>query len=72
MSVRAKFRVTSVTQFENTSSKVTLQPVTNGSKENEQFYKWTPGGSIELSTINAEAAAQFVPGKEFYIDFTAA
>jgi hypothetical protein len=69
MSVRAKFRVQSITQYDNGRS-IKLSPVTSGSKENEQFYKWTPGGSIELSTVNEEAAKQFGIGKEFYIDFT--
>lgn len=31
-----------------------LTPVTSGSPENEQFYKFTPGGSIELSTIRED------------------
>jgi len=72
MSVRAKFKVTSVTQFEGGSNEVQLFPVTTGSEENKAFWKWTPGGLIKLNTINPEAAQQFVPGKEFYIDFSEA
>jgi hypothetical protein len=49
-----------------------LEPVTSGSPENESFYKYTPGGKISLSTINADAAKQFVPGQYYYVDFTAA
>jgi hypothetical protein len=70
MSVRAKFKVESVTAFEGGNSKVTLRPVTSGSEENKTFYKWTPSGSIELSAINETAAAEFTPGAEFYVDFT--
>lgn len=72
MTVRAKFRVNSITQYEAGSSKVTLTPVTSGSPENELFYKWTPSGTIELSTLNESAAAQFKVGTEMYVDFTRA
>lgn len=77
--VRAKFYVSSVgpgsitSDGETTEGKtIVLSPVTSGSKENEEFYKMTPGGSIQLSTINDEAAAQFIPGKEYYVEFIAA
>jgi hypothetical protein len=72
MAVRAKFRVTSITSYEGGSTAVKLVPVVSGSEENKRFYKYTPGGHIELSTINEEAAAQFAVGKEFYIDFAPA
>jgi hypothetical protein len=75
--VRAKFTVQSVTPNGATDPKekgstVSLLPVTGGSKENEEFYKWTPGGNILLSTINEEAASQFVVGKSFFVDFSPA
>lgn len=71
MSVRAKFKVESITHNEH-GAHVKLKPVFNGSKENESFYRYTPGGQIELSTVNAVAAEEFVPGEEFYVDFTRA
>jgi hypothetical protein len=71
MPVRAKFSVASVTRVLGGGS-VVLQPVVSGSPENEQFYKYTPGGRIELSTVNEAALVQFEPGKLFYIDFTEA
>lgn len=70
MKVRAKFKVQSVTEAEGGLKSATLTPVTSGSKENEEFYKWTPGGQINLSTMNPVAAEQFVPGRQFYVDFT--
>lgn len=70
--VRAKFKVQNVDTREDGGGTVTLTPVTSGSEENEAFYRWTPGGSIILSTINAEAVKQFENGKEFYVDFTPA
>lgn len=72
MSVRAKFRVGSVSRNEDGSGTVSLSVVTSGSPENESFFRATPGGSISLSTINAEALEQFEEGKEVYVDFSAA
>ena len=68
---RAKFKVEEVTQSTQGHS-VRLTPVTGGSPENESFFKWTPWGDIKIGTINAEAAANFTPGKQFYVDFTPA
>jgi len=51
---------------------ITLRPVVDGSEENKQFYKWTPGGNVLLSTINSDAAKQFIVGKSYYVDFTLA
>ena len=70
MKVRAKFKVQNVTESEGGLKSALLSPVTSGSKENEEFYKWTPGGQINLSTMNPAAAAQFVPGRVFYVDIT--
>jgi hypothetical protein len=71
MSVRAKFKVHSVTEREGGLKEVKLDAVTNGSPENASFFKWTPSGSISLGTLSPAAAGEFSPGKEFYVDFTA-
>ena len=73
--IRAKFYVGSnepngAEREEDKGNRITLNAVTSGSPENETFYKWTPSGNIVLETINPAAAEQFVPGKEFYVDFT--
>ncbi len=71
MPVRAKMKVESnepVAHGEGRS--VSLRPVIGGSKENEEFYKYTPGGHLMLSTINEEAAAQLPVGAECYVDIT--
>ncbi len=70
MTVRAKFKVQSITESEGGLKTVNLSPVTSGSPENEKFFKWTPGGQIQLGTINPEAAAEFKVGRPFYVDFT--
>lgn len=67
--VRAKFRVQSITAIEEGYT-VHMEPVTTGSPENEEFFKYTPYGSIKMGTINSEAVKQFHPGQEVYVDFT--
>ena len=69
--VRAKFRCNEVTATES-GKKVVLLPVTTGSKENQNFFRWTPFGRIEMGIMNDTAAAEFEPGKEYYVDFTKA
>jgi hypothetical protein len=54
---------------------VTLNPVyanSDPAHENSKFWAATPSGTIELGTINEEAAAIFELGKEYYVDFTPA
>jgi hypothetical protein len=46
--------------------------VTGGSKENEEFFRYSPWGKIDMGTVNAAAARQFEIGDEFYVDFTKA
>ena len=79
--VRAKFFVTSIAPFnpanESDGYTIELEPVHDGSPDNRDFYKWTPGGKITLSTVNVAAAKEFGAGsdfygKEFYVDFSEA
>jgi hypothetical protein len=70
--IRAKFTVDQKTMNANGTQSVRLVPVTCGSEENKQFYKWTPGGAIDLAILNPAAADAFEVGKPYYIDFTPA
>ena len=71
--VRAKFKVESVTPCENDNgTEVVLFPVTTGSEENKDFWKYTPAGSISMTIDNPKAVEKFEPDKEFYVDFTPA
>ncbi len=75
MSVRAKFRVENKKEIFSGGQKVysvELVPVVGGSPENDSFYKWTPGGKIELTTISEGAASGLEVGKEYYVDFVEA
>jgi len=70
--VRGKFKCSEVAQVEGGTNRVSLYPVVSGSEENKQFFKWSPGGKIELAVVNPDTAALFEPGKEYYVDFTPA
>lgn len=76
MSVRAKMIVEAVEPAIKDESghggTVRLRPVITGSPENDQFYRYTPSGSLVLSTINQDAFSQFELGKQFYVDLTPA
>ena len=82
MTIRAKFFVTKIEQMNPANAedgyRVELEPVYDGSPENKDFFKWTPGGHIQLVTINAAAAREFASAgadfhhREFYVDFTEA
>ena len=72
MSARAKFRVTSKTVSETNGTSLAMTAVMGGSTENEDFFKWSPAGSLNLSTINDEVGKQFDVGDEVYVDLTKA
>lgn len=58
MKVIAKFSCEEITE-NKAGFRVNLLPVMNGSKENIEFYKYTPGGNISLSLLQPETAANF-------------
>lgn len=71
--VRAKFRVSKAdARPDSLGGVVSLEVVTTGSVENDQFFKWTPSGRIDMGTVNQQAFEQFKEGEEFYVDFTPA
>ena len=73
MSVRAKMKCEGVElRGDEEGVTVSLRPVSCGSEENEKFYKYTPGGQLLLSTINAAAMEQFEVGKEYFVDISPA
>jgi hypothetical protein len=78
MSVRAKFKVQSITQSAGWDVKnptiytVRLNPVNGNTPENAGFYAATPAGQIELGMVSSAAGGQFAIGQEFFVDFTPA
>ena len=67
MLVRCKFICTRKSQTQS-GFDLELQPVTGGSEENKEFFKYTPSGHLQFGTINDAAAQQFEPGQAYYID----
>jgi hypothetical protein len=45
-----------------------MEAVTEGSKENDEFFKYTPGGTLTFYCVNPAAAEQIEEGKEYFID----
>lgn len=66
---RAKFKCDEVAQRVE-GKVVRMSPVTGETEENKAFFKWTPYGSLEMGTVNPHV--EFIPGQEYYIDFTPA
>lgn len=69
--VRAKFVVENKSQNEEGFT-VTMRAVCDGSKENEEFFKYTPSGQLDIGLLKPETAAQFDVGREYYLDFSPA
>jgi hypothetical protein len=70
MPTRAKFTCQEVRQYVNGGVLVydsKLSAVIGDTPENKEFWKWTPSGSIVLSTVKAD---HFIPGRNYYVDFT--
>lgn len=83
MTVRAKFQCAAKQQAETTiwddehknvtgtgiAYRYDFYAVTSGSDENNKFFASTPGGNLSLYAVRDDL---FVPGKEYYLDFTEA
>lgn len=72
--VRAKFRCDRVHRDAEGNASVALLAVydSNPESENGRFFRYTPSGRIDLAIVNPSAAAAFVEGKEYFVDFTPA
>lgn len=44
-----------------------MSAVYSNSEENKKFFEATPSATIELSSFKED---HFIPGKEYYVDFT--
>ena len=67
-SVRGKFRVKSITEYEEQGKEVKLEACIDSG--NEEWSKWTPSGSINIYITNPDAAKTFIVGFDYYVDFT--
>lgn len=53
---------------EQETAQIKMSPAYGESKENKEFFKYTPGGELNFYTVNKAAADQIEQGKEYYID----
>ncbi len=73
--VRCKFRCVSITKIADWYKKDSFlydykfQVVTGDSEENKQFFASTPTGNLEFRAVRDD---MFEPGKEYYLDLSAA
>lgn len=69
---RAKFQCNWVKDHGNNTKIVQLGVVYSkvDGTEDRDFTKATPSGHIEMQIDNPAAAVQFVPGRQYYVDFT--
>ena len=74
MKVIAKFKVTQITTYEEGNAAINLSAVydPDENSENGKFFQYTPSGQIDLSIVTPETAKFFVPGQEYYVEFTIA
>ncbi|GEM_PF-4980822 len=59
-------------EAQETFHNITLLAVTDNSPENKTFSLATPAASASLSITNPDAFGAFLPGKEYYVDFSEA
>jgi hypothetical protein len=73
--VRGKYTCVSKVQtpsHDGFNYEVKLRPVVGNSEENATFYAATPWGEINLGGLKESAGQAFIPGKDYYVDFTPA
>lgn len=59
-------------KIDENGATIYMSPVTSGSKENDEFFRYTPAGEIRIGIVSLETARQFEEGKEYYIDISPA
>jgi len=69
--MRAKMKVNSVKLIDN-GEILEMQPVTNGTVEDNTYSKYTPSGNLTLTISNPDLYGKFKPGHKYYVDFTVA
>jgi hypothetical protein len=77
MTIRAKFKCTSVTKIVGWIDRdkhpflysYKMLVVSSGSEENKKFFASTPSGELAVSAVGDDL---FQVGKEYYVDFTPA
>ncbi len=73
MTVRAKLKVTSITDFGGGVKRLRFDAqYDDATPEDQKFGKYTPSAHAAFRITNPAALAQFEVGKAYYVDFTPA
>lgn len=70
MPALAKYKVTGRTETASDGFQINLTPSSEASPENDDFFQPQPGGTLQLSGVANDVAAQFTPGSTFFVLFT--
>ncbi len=70
--MKAKFKCSSVIQYEGQSIATLNAVQRNDVPENTQFNTATPAGKLEINVTNPSALDYFKAGKSYYLDFSEA
>jgi len=71
---RAKFVVQEVRNHAENHQLVILQAVTDkpfdaaGKSEDNDFARWTPSGTLDITITNPDLVGKFVAGQKYYLD----
>jgi len=70
-SVRAKFHCNQITILEYGGKQAVLNAIYSDKGENKDFAEATPNGELKIQINNNTPAVDFfVPGKNYYLEFT--
>jgi hypothetical protein len=82
--MRAKMRITSITQNKDTDGNVTSEQLSfsavakstsypeDGADEDNTYAKFSPSGSLSLTVANPALLGKFAVDEKYYLDFTKA
>lgn len=66
--MRCKMKITAIINQDDGCHQFCAEPVTYGSEENDTYFKYTPGGSLDLQLLNAKSVEGYKVGDEIYVD----
>lgn len=69
--IRCKMRIDRISKTESGYG-LSATPVYSGSPENDAFFKFTPGGQLQLEVVRHETLDHLEPGDEVYLDIVKA
>lgn len=67
--MRAKFILETLNRDTDDNGELTFRAVTNGSEENDKFFKYTPSGTIQMGVVNKDVLDMLEEGASYYVEF---